>query len=75
LPTRFADVRDIAYDTEHFSSRRVIVRRQKMHPPQPAAPITSDPPAHRAARMPLLPPFNPMSVARIEPDTGRSAIG
>jgi len=69
LPVRYEDVRDIAYDTENFSSRRIIVRRQKFRPLQPAPPITSDPPAHRAARMPLLPPFNPMSVAKLEPGT------
>lgn len=69
LPTRFEDVRDIAYDTEHFSSRRVVVRKQKIRPLQPAAPITSDPPAHRAARMPMLPPFNPMAVEKLKPVT------
>lgn len=69
FPSRFADVRDIAYDTEHFSSRRVIVREKKMNPPLPSPPITSDPPEHRAARMPLLPPFNPKSVEALMPAT------
>jgi len=31
LPTRYKDIRDIAYDTEHFSSRKVAVR--EVHPP------------------------------------------
>ncbi len=26
FPSRFADVRAVAYDTEHFSSRRIMVR-------------------------------------------------
>ena len=69
FPSRFEDVRDIAYDTEHFSSRRVIVREQKLHPPLPSPPITSDPPEHRAARMPLLPPFNPKAVEELMPAT------
>ena len=60
FPSRFADVRDIAYDTEHFSSRRVIVREKKFDPVMPSPPITSDPPEHRPARMPLLPAFNPI---------------
>src|ERR1700682_3645743 len=43
FPTRYDDVRAVAYDTEHFSSRRIIVREQA--PPRiPAPPITSDPP-------------------------------
>ena len=66
LPTRYADVRAVAYDTEHFSSRRVIVRESP--PPRiPAPPITSDPPEHRPARMVLLPPFTPHAMKRLEP--------
>jgi hypothetical protein len=42
FPSRYDDVRTIAYDTDHFSSRRVIVRETR--PPLiPAPPITSDP--------------------------------
>jgi cytochrome P450 len=66
LPTRYEDVRAIAYDPEHFSSRRVVVRETP--PPRiPAPPITSDPPEHRPARMVLLPPFTPDAMKRIEP--------
>jgi cytochrome P450 len=66
LPTRYEDVREIAYDPEHFSSRRVIVRETP--PPRiPAPPITSDPPEHRPARMVLLPPFTPDAMKKIEP--------
>jgi cytochrome P450 len=66
LPTRYEDVRAVAYDTEHFSSRRVVVRETP--PPRvPAPPITSDPPHHRPARMVLLPPFTPDAVRKLEP--------
>jgi cytochrome P450 len=66
LPTRYEDVRAIAYDPEHFSSRRVIVRETP--PPRiPAPPITSDPPEHRPARMVLLPPFTPDAMKKLEP--------
>jgi cytochrome P450 len=66
FPSRYEDVRAVAYDTEHFSSRRVIVRETP--PPRiPAPPITSDPPAHRPARMVLLPPFTPDAINRLEP--------
>jgi cytochrome P450 len=69
LPTRYKDVRDIAYDTEHFSSRKVAIRER--HPPNDrgAPPITSDPPRHRLARMALLPPFTPQAIAKLEPRT------
>jgi cytochrome P450 len=66
FPSRYEDVRAVAYDTEHFSSRRVIVRETP--PPRiPAPPITSDPPEHRPARMVLLPPFTPDAIAKLEP--------
>ena len=67
LPTRYKDIRDIAYDTEHFSSRKVAVR--EVHPPSDrgAPPITSDPPRHRLARMVLLPPFTPDAIDRLRP--------
>jgi hypothetical protein len=69
FPSRYADVREIAYDTEHFSSRRVIVRKKKFNPLMPSPPITSDPPGHRPARMPLLPAFNPKAIERLTPGT------
>jgi cytochrome P450 len=66
FPSRFADVRAIAYDTEHFSSRRLQVR--EVHAPlTEAPPLTSDPPRHRAQRMVLMPPFAPGAVGRLEP--------
>ena len=66
--SRYAEVREIAYDSEHFSSRRVIVRERKI-PTQPAPPITSDPPEHTPARKLLLPAFSPQTIARLEPRT------
>jgi cytochrome P450 len=66
FPSRYDDVRAVAYDTEHFSSRRIIVRETP--PPRiPAPPITSDPPEHRPARMVLLPPFTPDAMKKLEP--------
>src|SRR5436190_5151779 len=69
FPSRYADVREISYDTEHFSSRRIIVRTKKFNPLMPAPPITSDPPEHRPARMPLLPAFNPKEIDKLKPGT------
>jgi cytochrome P450 len=66
FPSRYEDVRAISYDTEHFSSRRIIVR-ESPPPPIPAPPITSDPPEHRPARMVLLPPFTPDAITKLEP--------
>jgi cytochrome P450 len=68
FPARYEDVRAIAYDPEHFSSRRIIVRETP--PPRlPAPPITSDPPEHRPARMVLLPAFTPDAVKKHEART------
>lgn len=66
FPLRYADIYAIAYDSEHFSSQRIIVREQKL-PVRGMPPITSDPPAHTPARRVLLPPFAPKEVAKHEP--------
>jgi len=66
--SRYEDVREIAYDSEHFSSRRVIVREQKVEVVS-SPPITSDPPEHTPARKVLLPAFTPQAVAKLEPRT------
>jgi cytochrome P450 len=66
FPSRHEDVRAVAYDTEHFSSRRIIVR--EVPPPRiPAPPITSDPPEHRADKNLLTPAFTPDAIKRHEP--------
>jgi len=72
LPTRHEDVSAIAYDTEHFTSRAVIVT--EFRPPDTAPrgsvpPISSDPPFHQGARRVLLPPFSPKAIDAIEPAT------
>lgn len=67
LPTTYEAVKQIAYDTEHFSSRRFVVRDVRPPIPITAPPISSDPPEHEAAKQLLLPPFAPEAVKRLEP--------
>jgi len=67
MPTTYQAVREIAHDTEHFSSRRVIVRDVRPETLQPSPPITSDPPEHKPAKQLLLPPFTPAAVKKLEP--------
>ena len=67
LPTTYEAVKQIAYDTEHFSSRRVIVRDVRPDITQSAPPITSDPPEHKPAKQLLLPPFTPDAMKKLEP--------
>ena len=67
FPTRYSDIREIAYDPQRFSSRRVVVREGDYRVNSP--PITSDPPDHRPLRMVLIPPFTPQAVARLESQT------
>jgi cytochrome P450 len=75
LPVRHDDVAAIAYDTEHFTSRSVVVSEVRPgadDPPAPiglAPPITSDPPFHSMARRLLLPAFSAKRVAQLEPFT------
>jgi cytochrome P450 len=67
LPTTYEAVKQIAYDTEHFSSRRVVVRNARPEITMPSPPITSDPPNHKPAKQLLLPPFTPDAMKKIEP--------
>ena len=68
LPTTYEAVREIAHDTEHFSSRRVLVRDERPEVTRNAAPpITSDPPDHKPAKQLLLPPFTPDAMKKLEP--------
>lgn len=72
LPTRHEDVSAIAHDTEHFTSRGVIVSVFEPDVPAPvgyAPPITSDPPFHEIARRLLLPAFSPKAVRPLEVTT------
>jgi cytochrome P450 len=73
LPTRHEDIADIAYDTERFTSRSVVVSEfrapMELAPEGIAPPISSDPPFHQGARRMLLPAFSPQAVAKLEPST------
>lgn len=75
LPTTHEYVSEVAYDTEHFTSRSVVVSEIRPGPedlPAPiglAPPITSDPPFHSIARRMLLPAFGPKPIAALEPYT------
>jgi len=71
LPTRMADVRAAAYDPQHFSSRRPVVRSHLPQIPLPTPPISSDPPHHKPSRMLLLPAFTPQAIAPYVPITRR----
>lgn len=70
LPLTNELVHEIAYDTENFSSRSVVVGQLKPSEvpdalPAPiggAPPITSDPPFHQEARRILLPAFAPKKI-------------
>ncbi|MGD9998840.1 MAG: cytochrome P450 [Ilumatobacteraceae bacterium] len=71
LPVTHADVSRIAYDTEHFTSRSVVVNTGEILAEAPigvAPPITSDPPFHQHARRLLLPPFAPKKIDPWEAD-------
>jgi cytochrome P450 len=73
LPTRYDDVAAIAHDTEHFSSRAIVI--SNFRPPADIAPvggtppISSDPPFHHGARKLLLPAFTKSAVSRYEQST------
>jgi cytochrome P450 len=72
LPTRHDDVAAIAYDTDNFTSRSVVVtnyRPPDLSPRGIAPPISSDPPFHQGARRILLPAFSPKAIAHLEPVT------
>jgi cytochrome P450 len=73
LPTRHEDVSAIAYDTERFTSRGVVVSEFRppleMAPQGTAPPISSDPPFHHGARRVLLPAFAPRAIDKLEPST------
>ncbi len=73
LPTRYEDVAAIAYDTERFSSRSIIMSNfrppRELAPVGGAPPISSDPPFHHDARKLLLPPFTKTAIGMQEPAT------
>ena len=73
FPTTHEMVSEVANDTEHFTSRLVVVTNNKNPvgaPPAPigvAPPITSDPPFHQIARRLILPALSPGAVRALEP--------
>jgi len=73
LPTRYEDVAAVAYDTENFTSRSIIMSNfrppKEIEPVGTAPPISSDPPFHHDARKLLLPAFTKTNVAKLEPAT------
>jgi hypothetical protein len=73
LPTRYEDVAAIAYDTDRFSSRQIILSNyrspQEIAPVGGSPPISSDPPFHHDARKVLLPAFTKTAISRQEPAT------
>lgn len=70
LPLTYDMVHEISYDTQHFSSRSVVVGQMKPSeipdaipaPRGPVPPISSDPPFHDKARRLLLPIFAPKQI-------------
>jgi len=75
MPVDYGDLRAIAQDTEHFSSRDVGVvtarRGAGETPPKllTAPPITSDPPMHTWTRRLLLTRFGPQAIDTMTPIT------
>ena len=73
LPTRYDDVAAIAYDTENFTSRSVVMSNfrppKEIEPVGGIPPISSDPPFHHDARKLLLPAFTKTAVSKLEPAT------
>ncbi len=73
FPATHAGVSAVANDTEHFTSRTVVIgngRPMEDALPAPigvAPPITSDPPFHQIARRLILPAFAPGPVNALEP--------
>ena len=66
LPLEHALIREIAYDTEHFSNCGVVVGTMRSSGPPPVGsvpPVSSDPPFHGPARRLLLPAFAPRRMA------------
>ena len=73
LPVTHELVSEVAYDTEHFTSRSIVVSERRPGPddlPAPigvSPPISSDPPYHGLIRRMLLPAFTPKPVDALEP--------
>jgi len=71
FPTTHEMVAQVANDTEHFTSRLVVITNNKYPPGSDAPigtapPITSDPPFHQFARRLILPAFAPGPINALE---------
>jgi cytochrome P450 len=70
MPTTHEMVSQIAYDTERFTSRSVVVSEFRppmfLAPAGIAPPISADPPYHMDSRRMLLPIFAPQRIAALE---------
>jgi hypothetical protein len=70
LPTRYEHIAALAHDTDHFSSRSIIMGNFRpppgLAPVGGSPPITSDPPFHHDARALLLPAFTKAAVSKQE---------
>ncbi len=70
LPVTHEGVSAVAYDTEHFTSRSIIMGNSRppraLAPVGIAAPISADPPYHHESRRALLPAFAPKRIAQME---------
>ena len=76
VPTRYADLAAVAHDTDHFSSRNVLVTDSAVSAADrgfSAPPITADPPYHSAIRRLLLPAFSPQRIDAWEPQVRQVA--
>jgi cytochrome P450 len=73
LPTRHEDIAAVAYDTDTFTSRGIVVSEGRppleMAPRGGVPPISSDPPFHHGARRLLLAPFAPKAIDALEAST------
>ncbi len=72
VPLTHETVNEVAYDTDRFTSRTVVVTHTRpgdLALPAPVGvspPISSDPPFHNPARRMLLPAFAPKKIAALE---------
>ena len=70
VPVTWDAVREIAYDTDTFSSHRLMIREKKGDDDLAGGlvpPITSDPPDHRGHRMPFVAPLSLPEAEKLRP--------
>ena len=69
LPITWDAVREIAYDTDRFSSSRLLVREKRGSDVNGGTipPLTSDPPEHRSHRLPFVGPLSAPACDKLRP--------